>query len=168
MVNFLLFDEPGIYSIYCLKNQKYYIGETVSLLERFGSHVGRLKKQNHDSKALQHDWNCYGPENFSFQILDSGSKYNEKSYRIQKENEWIQYLSQKFGFSKLYNTLPSSFVHTQPIFWNRKKYKTLQQFRQAYQEKYPQEFCSKTTIRRRIQNSSLEGQVILGKRFLYP
>ena len=151
--NILEFDQPGIYEIRCLVNQKVYVGETRSCLERLTAHVKHLKERNHDCLALQDDWNQYGSHSFVFLILEIGKTFQNETFRKQKEKEWIQ---KKFhSQEKLYNQLSVPNPYYQPILWNGVRYPTLKSFYDKYMEMYPAEKCSETTFRRRLQSKSL-------------
>lgn len=54
----------GIYVIYCLANQKHYIGKSKNVLSRLKSHRSALLRGAHDNKRLQRAFNKYGSESF--------------------------------------------------------------------------------------------------------
>lgn len=59
-----------IYKIVNNVNNKYYIGSAVSFLRRVQQHKSALNKGVHKNPILQAAWNKYGPEAFSFRILE--------------------------------------------------------------------------------------------------
>jgi group I intron endonuclease len=59
----------GIYSIYNHKLNKYYIGQSMDILNRVISHLNGLKKNKHSNKKLQKDYNGNGLDDFSFEII---------------------------------------------------------------------------------------------------
>ena len=59
----------GVYSIRNITNNRCYIGSSVNLQRRFGSHKAQLNKNIHSNPALQNAWNKYGRESFVFEIL---------------------------------------------------------------------------------------------------
>lgn len=63
------FYPSGIYGICCTKNNKWYIGKSINIRNRWASHLWRLKNQKHNNEYLQRAWNKYGQASFSFQVL---------------------------------------------------------------------------------------------------
>jgi len=59
----------GIYCIYNLVNNKYYIGKSCEIEKRWKSHKSSLKSNKHINIKLQKDWNIYNENNFEFKIL---------------------------------------------------------------------------------------------------
>lgn len=61
----------GIYAITNKATGKLYIGESLDIYRRWHEeHISQLRKNRHYNKALQKDFNKYGEENFSFEILE--------------------------------------------------------------------------------------------------
>lgn len=78
----------GIYEIKCIANNKVYIGKTVNTFgDRWDSHRAKLRNNYHDSKELQDDWNTYGEENFTFEIIKD---LTGESKEVVSENERIE------------------------------------------------------------------------------
>ena len=100
----------GVYQILNKKSNKIYIGSSLNLPGKLNSSRFQLELQSHYNKALQEDWNMYGAESFSFEILeqldpqkiikenwpkalaeleemwlDKLQPYNEKGYNKQRE-----------------------------------------------------------------------------------
>lgn len=63
-IDLFKFAKAGIYCIRCLKNNKVYIGESASLLERAARHFTLLKNEYHESLSLQKDFCLYGSDFF--------------------------------------------------------------------------------------------------------
>lgn len=60
----------GIYKITNIKNNKVYIGKTMnSFGDRWDHHKAMLRANKHDNHELQLDWNLFGEDNFSFDII---------------------------------------------------------------------------------------------------
>nr|AWX53325.1 hypothetical protein [Halochlorococcum sp. NIES-1838] len=68
-IDLFSFAKAGVYWIRCLKNNKVYIGETTSLLERSARHFTLLKNKYHESLELQKDFCLYGSDFFLFEII---------------------------------------------------------------------------------------------------
>lgn len=61
--------------IYCITNTKRsperkYVGSSKSLRKRIAQHFARLRRGAHDNPMLQTDWNKYGDEAFTVEILE--------------------------------------------------------------------------------------------------
>lgn len=61
----------GIYKITNLINNKCYIGQSRNIESRIKKHFSNLEKNIHHSQHLQEDFNKYGKENFSIEILET-------------------------------------------------------------------------------------------------
>ena len=61
----------GVYQIKNLANGKIFIGGRMNVEGALNSHRFQLKVGSHRNNALQQDWNAYGAEQFSFEILDT-------------------------------------------------------------------------------------------------
>ena len=86
--SFHFFLQPGLYAIVNNSNNKRYIGETDNLAGRLAGHFKTLNSnRSHDCTDLQQDWNTQNGQNFSFEILEIGSQWSEKTVRLQKERE---------------------------------------------------------------------------------
>ncbi|KUO61930.1 MAG: excinuclease ABC subunit C [Gracilibacter sp. BRH_c7a] len=61
----------GVYQILNIKNNKIYVGSSLNLPGKFNSNRFQLELKSHYNKALQEDWNLYGAESFSFEVLEN-------------------------------------------------------------------------------------------------
>lgn len=67
----------GIYIITNKISGKIYVGESLDIYRRWhDEHIPQLRKNCHYNKELQNDFNKYGEENFSFEILERYSEDN--------------------------------------------------------------------------------------------
>jgi hypothetical protein len=99
---------PGLYEIYCKANGKRYIGESLRLLDRLGTHTYELEKGQNSCLDLQKDWTNYGSALFEANILHIGPEFLPKEIRLKKEEEIIfSYLP-----SQVYNVHPEA---TKPL-----------------------------------------------------
>ena len=64
----------GIYSIYCTKNGKVYIGSSTDIFVRWNGHKCNLRLNKHGNRYLQNAWNKYEEESFVFSIVEECSK----------------------------------------------------------------------------------------------
>lgn len=61
---------PGIYQIVCLPTGKFYVGSAASIYNRCNSHRHNMRHNQHQNKHMQHAWNKYGADMFSFRVLE--------------------------------------------------------------------------------------------------
>lgn len=66
-------NHPGIYRIRNIINDKVYIGQSISIRDRWNSHKGALRKNDHRNHYLQNAWNKYGEDNFAFEVIEDFS-----------------------------------------------------------------------------------------------
>ena len=103
-IDLFKFAKAGIYCIRCLKNNKVYIGESQSLLERVARHFTLLKNEYHESLALQKDFCLYGSDFFKFEIL-----YFEEDFKKRCKLEQ-KFINEQLP-NKLYNLTNSSQIN---------------------------------------------------------
>jgi group I intron endonuclease len=83
---------PGIYCIRCKINGACYIGETEQrrgLAGRISSWKNKLNNNKAKNQSLQHDWLCYGENNFELLVIHAGSYWLNSSKRKNSEKELI-------------------------------------------------------------------------------
>lgn len=59
----------GVYKITNTINGKVYIGQSVNIDGRFRQHKKLLRDNNHINYLLQDDWNIYGEDAFTFEVV---------------------------------------------------------------------------------------------------
>jgi hypothetical protein len=90
-INVSYLNQPGVYEILDVKNDKSYYGETSYLLGRLEVHFRSLRKGNHFCKALQESYNKISDsENFQFFIIVYGSKWLDKEKRVKFQDNLIK------------------------------------------------------------------------------
>ena len=75
----------GIYGIKNIKTGKWYIGQSINIMNRLNYHMRELAKGTHDSKKLQLDYDESGITNFQFIVVEEC----EKCELTKRENEHI-------------------------------------------------------------------------------
>ncbi len=60
----------GIYRITCTVTGKFYIGSAINLRKRRRDHFFYLERNEHHNPKLQAAWNKYGPDAFTFEVLE--------------------------------------------------------------------------------------------------
>lgn len=92
----------GIYKITNIKNGKVYIGQSVNVTLRWWSHVEELSKGKHCNKMLSEDFQQYGLQSFTAEIIERcGSR--DKNILLERERYYIS-LYFHSGYS-LYNRI---------------------------------------------------------------
>jgi hypothetical protein len=100
-----------IYRIVNTKTLQIYIGETTVGIYRWGKHKSNLRRQKHESPALQEDWNKYGEEAFVFEIIEELPCDTSRDLLLKKEEKYIkQYLNEG---KLLYNVKRSKLTRDQ-------------------------------------------------------
>lgn len=95
-----IYKQQGIYKIVNHKNNKIYIGyASISLGDRRDSHFACLRNGYHFNKDLQDDFNKYGEENFSFEVVEVIDSDDIEVFK-EKEKYYIkQYNTIKDGYN---------------------------------------------------------------------
>ena len=91
----------GVFQIKNMVNGKVLLGSSLNLEGSLNKHRFMLKIGSHPNKGLQKDWNELGPEQFSFEILETiqvkeDPNFNLKDELTLLEEIWLEKL-QPFG-----------------------------------------------------------------------
>lgn len=76
-----------------------YVGSSIDIKRRMGDHLYTLSNRTHHNEIVQGVWNKEGSNTFAFFVLEV---CNEDE-RHKKEQYWIDYFSDKYGFDVLMN-----------------------------------------------------------------
>nr|WP_319637824.1 DUF2087 domain-containing protein [Priestia aryabhattai] len=91
--------EGGVYQIKNLHNGKIYIGSTPNIKTLNGVKF-TLKTNTHQNKELQNEWNTYGADAFSIEMLETIKREEEKALSkkdlLKLEAKWLEKL-QPYG-----------------------------------------------------------------------
>lgn len=97
----------GIYQIKNLVNGKILIGHTKNLTAKFNSYKFQLNSNMHINKILQEEYNKYGEENFTIEILDrlepkEDLTINYENDLVTLEELWVEKLKpyNETGYNK--------------------------------------------------------------------
>jgi len=83
----------GIYKICNTKNGKIYVGQSFNIWLRWSNHVNDLVSKKHSNRDLLEDFQCYGIDSFTVEIIEKCS--SDKNVLLSKERYWItQYYQQ--------------------------------------------------------------------------
>jgi group I intron endonuclease len=91
----------GVYIVKNLVNGKIFIGSSKNLEGKLNSMRFQLEMGSHMNNELQKDYNQFGKENFSFEILDRLEPKEDSDYNYDEdlkvlEEMWMEKL-QPFG-----------------------------------------------------------------------
>lgn len=95
--------EPGIYLIFCLANQRAYIGQSVNVKKRIANHQGSLKRGSHYNEYLQKAYDKYGVDMFVFRPLEYPEDTSVENLTA-REQYWIDQfdsLNPRRGFNMM-------------------------------------------------------------------
>jgi hypothetical protein len=75
----------GIFRITNRANGKVFIGKGINVRGKLNGQQLQLKWRSHPNKAMQEDWNHFGPEQFSFEVLDYLQPADDPGRDLQTE-----------------------------------------------------------------------------------
>src|SRR3954468_25108686 len=75
----------GVFQIKNTVNGKVLLGSSLNLEGPLNKHKFMLKTGSHKNKALQSEWNEYGPEKFVFEILETVNVKDESNFNLKDE-----------------------------------------------------------------------------------
>ena len=99
---------PGIYTITHTTSGKQYIGQAFNLSHRFATHRYELRRNHHHSPHLQRAWNKYGPDAFTFTVLEyieAGDRLRERLTEREQHHMDVRYAAKG---SHEYNVAPAA------------------------------------------------------------
>lgn len=87
----------GVYQIKNLRNGKIFIGSNTNVPGKINSNRFQLSHGSHPNKKLLHDWQEYGADNFTFEVLelidpDKVSQDEWKNAVASLEEKWLDRL----------------------------------------------------------------------------
>lgn len=91
----------GVFQVKNLANGKVLLGSSLNLEGPLNRHKFMLKAGSHTNKALQQDWDEFGPERFTFEILEEVQRKDDPDFNLKDELTllemiWLEKL-QPFG-----------------------------------------------------------------------
>jgi len=98
----------GVYQMKNNINKKIFIGSSMNLPGSFNRNRFQLNARSHNNKMLQEDWNLYGSDAFTFDILETlkSEEIMEEDWRETisvMEDNWLAALQpyDEKGYNKL-------------------------------------------------------------------
>jgi len=91
----------GVFQVKNIANGKVLLGSSLNLEGPLNSHRFMLKIGSHTNKALQKDWDEFGPDRFIFEILEVVKVSDDPNFNLKEEltlleQIWLERL-QPFG-----------------------------------------------------------------------
>jgi group I intron endonuclease len=91
----------GIFQVKNMANGKTLLGSSLNLEGPLNRHKFMLKIGSHTNKALQNEWNEFGPDQFVFEILEVVNAKDDPNFNLKDEltlleQIWLERL-QPFG-----------------------------------------------------------------------
>jgi group I intron endonuclease len=88
----------GIYRVLNRANGKVLVGSSVNVPAMLNRHQAQLKLGMHQNRALQADWQAFGPDAFEFEVLDILEPPDQPDYDPADdlralEEMWLEKLS---------------------------------------------------------------------------
>lgn len=77
--------KSGIYSILNTAIEKRYIGSSMNVVKRWGTHRSLLRAGKHGNSKLQRSWNKYGETAFRFFVLEYAAVHE----LLAREQHWL-------------------------------------------------------------------------------
>ncbi len=90
----------GIYKIVNKTNEKFYLGSTKNLENRWANHKTGLRKKRHHCLYLQNAWNKYGESSFYLEIIELFENPT-KEFLLQKEDEYTKSLKPEYNIGSI-------------------------------------------------------------------
>ena len=79
----------GVYKIKNIVNDKFYIGSSKDIKNRWKQHKDQLRANKHGNAYLQNAWNKYGEKNFTFEVIEEC----EPSIQFEREQYYLNELN---------------------------------------------------------------------------
>ena len=89
-----------IYTIRNVVDQKFYVGSTANMRERFRNHRGKLRRGAHHCHHLQAAWAKYGEDVFKFEVVERLSEGASYADLQAAEDVWLE---KHVGTKECYN-----------------------------------------------------------------
>ena len=63
--------QAGVFRITCTANGRYWLGSSLTVHGSLNRHLMELKAAGHRNRDMQADWNTYGQDGFTFEMLET-------------------------------------------------------------------------------------------------
>ena len=82
----------GVFSLRNNQTGRVFLGSSLNLKNKYERIKIMLGMGNHYNSELQKDWNDYGEESFTFEILETLEVKDDKSYNYSEDLEILELL----------------------------------------------------------------------------
>lgn len=96
--------QSGIYCIINHENGNFYVGSSRRLASRWSAHRRALETGKHEGLGMQRAWNKYGPDVFSFEMLE----YCEPADLIPREQHYIDTMKPRYNRNMIAGKPPAT------------------------------------------------------------
>lgn len=93
------YQDIGVYYIHCIPNDKYYVGYSSNLRQRYEQHTRELRKNQHKNLHLQNAFNRFGEDAFLFSIIAYCDTTETASFLEKQIIEDYDLLNREYGFN---------------------------------------------------------------------
>lgn len=104
--------QPGLYEIKCIKNERWYIGESSNISNRISKHKQTLRANKHVCKLLKIDFQLYKEECFEFNVIAQGPQWENEQKRKETESKLIKEYA-----PNVYNVLEKQINNNEKFAW---------------------------------------------------
>lgn len=94
----------GIYKITNIENNKFYVGSSCNIKQRWYAHLSMLRRDKHHNKHLQNAFNKYGEPSFKFEVLEEAPPERLLVEEAQVIRE-TRVTEREIGYNKALTTL---------------------------------------------------------------
>jgi hypothetical protein len=77
--------QAGVYKVECIENRRILLGSSTNAPGILNSHRFQLKMKSHRVPELQEDWDRFGAEKFSFEMVDTLKQKDDPAVDIKEE-----------------------------------------------------------------------------------
>lgn len=99
----------GVYKITNNISGKIYIGESENIDRRWKEHLTDFENNNHCNKQLQTDFNNYGKDSFTFEVIESIKISDTENESVSNIKLKMMLICRESIFIKKYNTIKSGY-----------------------------------------------------------
>jgi len=82
--------KSGVYKITNIINGMFYIGSSNDIRQRWNEHRSDLRRKIHSNIKLQHAWNFYGEDKFTFELIEETE--STQSFIFEREQHYLNIL----------------------------------------------------------------------------
>jgi group I intron endonuclease len=93
----------GIYTIFNNISRKIYVGSSLSIKDRWQTHLQHLRSNRHGNHHLQRSYNKHGESAFEFYIQEEVDCEDRDDILYDREQYWLDFYREFLGRENVYN-----------------------------------------------------------------